>query len=154
MERIPLIGPYGAPVWRFGTNAWKQRQYKDFFVSLEWRMVDGRPDKCMVIWSARPNSHDAGAYVIAFRAITKFSDEHMRPTPYAFAEAPKALEVLGRSPLEFEVRALVDTILAHIDDLVHMPVAPQSVRRAIARAPMWELEQRTQDGRTVRETTA
>lgn len=154
MDHLPILGPEGLPTFRFGgANAWKVREFKDYVVSLEWFGPNGREvDACMVIWNARKNSHDAGAWVIARRQITRFSDEHMRPTEFAFQEAASALPLLGRAPLEFEVRALVDTLLHHIDDLIHMPAAPQRVRRNLAQEAMFEVTHKDKHtGRILRE---
>jgi hypothetical protein len=147
MEHLPILGPSGEATFRFGgKRAWKQFTYKDYIVSLEWFGPDGRHvDACMVIWNARPNTNDAGALIVGRRQITKYCDEHMKPTPYAFGEVAQALPVLGRAPLNFEVHALIDTILHHIDDLIHMPIAPLAVRRELSGDAMFEVTHKEKD---------
>ena len=155
MNHLPIISADGRPTFRFGGAAsHKQFFPKDYVVSLEWFGPNGREvDACMVIWNARKNTADAGVYIIARRQITRYCDEHMRPLPYAFNEAAEALPVLGRAPLAFEVRALVDVILAHIDDLIHMPVAPARVRKHLAQEGMFEVEHKDKrSGRVLRES--
>lgn len=155
MDHLPVLGPDGQHTFRFGgATSFKQIEFKDYVVSFEWFGPNGRTvDACIVIWNARKNTHDAGCYVITRRQITRYCDEHMRPTPYAFREAAEALPILGRASLAFEVRALVDTILHCIDDLVHMPVAPPAARQALAQAAMFEVEHKDRNtGRILRES--
>jgi hypothetical protein len=155
MQHLPVLGPGGQHTFRFGgVNSWKQATYKDYIVSLEWFGPNGRSvDACMVIWNARKNSHDAGCYVIGRKQITLYCDEHMKPKPYALYEATRALPVLGRAPLAFEVNALIDTILHFADDLVQMPVAPPAARQALAQAAMFEVEHKDRNtGRILRES--
>lgn len=154
MQHLPVVGPNGQPTFRFGgIESWKQATFKDYTVSLEWFGPNGRHvDACMVIWNNRRNTHDAGCYIVGRRQITRYCDEHMRPTPYAFNEAAEALPILGRAPLAFEVRALVDTILHFADDLVQMPVAPPAVKRQLAQEAIFEVEHKDRrTGRVLRE---
>lgn len=155
MEVLPVLGPEGTPTFRFGGAAgWKQFHTKDYVVSLEWWGNAGRQvDACMVIWPANRNTHDAGAYIIGRRQITRYCDEHMRPTDYAWREVYEALPVLGRMPLQQEAHALMDVILLHIDDLIHMPVASPAVRKHLAGEAMWEVEHKEKwTGKILRES--
>lgn len=155
MDHIPILGPNGEEQFRFGGAAsWKQRFLKDYVVSFEWFGPNGREvDACIVIWNQRKNTHDAGCYIVARRQITKYCDEHMKPTPYGFSECASALEVLGRMQITQEVHTLMDVILACIDDLVHMPVAPKRVREHLAHQPMFEITHKEKhSGRVLRES--
>lgn len=155
MDHIPILGPDGQETFRFGgAAAHKFALHKDYAVSLEWFGPNGREvDAVMVVWNARKNSHDAGAYVLGRRQARLFCDEHNRPTPYCFQEAAEALPILGRASLSFEINALVDTWMTFMDDLIQMPAAPARVRKHLAHQPMFEIEHKDKHtGKVLRES--
>lgn len=156
MEHVPILGPDGQETFRFGgAAAHAFHVHKDYAVSLEWFGPNGREvDACMVVWSARKNTHDGGVYVLGRRQAQKFCDEHNKPTLYAFQEAAEALPILGRASLSFEVNALVDTWMTFMDDLIQMPAAPQRARLALAHQPMFDvLHKDKHTGKVLREST-
>lgn len=152
MEQSPVLGPNGKPIFQVGRIYFKQQRYKDYYVSLEWCGEGKRVEPCMAIWSATNFAAEPGVYVIGRSSLTKFVEPNGKPTLQAFKEAAMALPILGRSVLDIEIHALVDTILAFVDDVVHMrpkPPRPQEFHTA----PMWEMTVRTRDGQVIKEHT-
>lgn len=141
MDTTAILAANGSPIVSFGgRHSFKQFEHKDYIVSLEWFGPSGREvDACIVIYNARRNSHDAGAWIVGRRQISKYTDGNMNPTPYAFSEAAEALPVLGRNCLDFELKRLVSTLLEYVDDLIKMPPAPLEVKRTIAGSAMFDV---------------
>lgn len=133
-----------------------QYRHKDYIVSIGWALDPntGRADGCMTIWSARPDD-DAGAWVLMRRCMGEFSDEHNRPTVYAFEQALEALPVLGRSLIKTEVHNLIDTILAYVDDVVMLGAAPVGVALLLQGDPVWDVtvHANEQPNKVLREAT-
>lgn len=155
MDHVPILGADGSETFRFGgAAAYKTREFRDYVVSLEWFGPNGREvDACMVVWSSRKNTHDAGVYILCRRAAAHFCDEHNKPTRHCFAEAQEALPILGRAVLQNEINALVDTWMEFMDDLIQMPAAPLRARQALAHQPMFEIEHKDKHtGKVLRES--
>lgn len=133
-----------------------QYKHKDYIVSIGWNLdpTTGVADAAMTIWPAKP-SDDAGCWVLMRRCMAEFSDEHNRPTKYAFEQALEALPILGRSLLQVEVHALVDTIMTYVDDVVMAPAAPISVQLLLQGDPVWDVTVHAAGDRNkvLRETT-
>lgn len=155
MRKSELVDGTGRTLFQFGgQQAFKTKVVKDYVVSFEWaRDPDNRKRiaKIMAIWSARPNSHDSGAWVLTDRAMHLFCDGNNRPTLHCFTEAEKALTILGRMPLRQEIHALVDVVMACVDDLVQMRRAPNDVGQALERRPIFDIQRRTPDGKVLSE---
>jgi hypothetical protein len=152
MDISPICNADGLPVVQFGKLVHRQRQIKGFTVSFEWcRDPDNRKrvESCIAIWSNSVNKAEAGAWVITRRGIMRFSDQHNRPTTYAFVEARAALPVLGLDTTDLEMRRLVDVVMDSIDDLVQMPLAPPAAKKALKRAAMWEVTRRNTDRQAI-----
>ena len=137
MEALSVLSSNGAHRVAFGGDrSFKTLNWRDYIVSLEWFGPSGREvDACMVIYNARRDSNDAGAWIIGRRQIAKYTDGNNNPTPYCFTEAAEALVVLGRSTIDMELLHLVSCVMAHVDDLVKMPPAPVAVKSRAGHHP-------------------
>jgi hypothetical protein len=151
MKLAPVITPDGQPVFSAGgTHAWKVTEHKGYVCSLEWVGNGRRAMPAMVIWASRNvfvPSVDNGMWVISRRCITDFVgfDAQGKCTgsvsEHCLREAREALTTLGKdSNDKAALHALCDVVARFAPDLVHMPVAPTSVRQELDNPPMWEVK--------------
>ncbi len=122
----------------------------DYIVSLEWFSGRKSSEPMMAIWNAR-GGFDAGVFGICLSSIGKYADPSGAPAPTAYAAVAEALPTLGRAMLTIEIHRLLDVILKRTPDLIAMPPAPLSVRRADAGEALWEVERKDASGKTVQE---
>jgi hypothetical protein len=147
-----ILSPTGRPVIKIGDNAFAQFSAGEYNVSLEW-LVDGREcEPVMAIWP-KVGGRGAGCFAICLSSIGKYADPSGNPTREAFIECWRALPTLGRIQLDFEVFRLLDVILRHTPDLIRMPPAPVSVRRAEVGEALLEMTVKDQNGKTLSEDT-
>lgn len=143
-----ILSPTGRQMFRMG-GATAKRVFTrgDYCVSLEWLSEGRECEPIMVIWSAH-GGRNAGAFAICLSSIGKYADPSGKPTREAFIECWNALPTLGRNQIDIEVFKLVDVILRHTPDLINMPPAPVSIRRAEAVQPLLEITQKDSNGKT------
>lgn len=137
----------GLPTFGFDSRTiHEQYRTRGYLVTLCWMLdpAGRRPDAAMVLCPERKFA-DAGAWAITRRGVMEFSDEHNRPTPKLFAEAIKALPVLGFDTIDSEVHRLVDVVMAHTDDLVLMPAPSLAVRLLLQGDPVWDVTVHAKD---------
>lgn len=145
MQYAGFVNHEGHPMMLLGgQDAWKCRTIKGFVVSYEWIRDPHRrkPEAAVAIWPAL-RKLDGGAWVVTRRAAAKFTDQHNRPTPYAFLEAIQALEILGMDPMiKADAARLVDVLMDSMDDLIQMPRVPAAVAKSLEPEAMFTLERK------------
>ena len=145
-----ILSPTGRQLFKVGDVAHALFSRGDYSVSIEWHN-DGREcEPVMCIWS--PTSHDGGVFAICLSSIGKYADPSGNPTPKAFAEAWRALPVLGRAQIDQEVYRLLDVILRHTPDLIRCPPQPPAMRQAESAGAFFEVTKQTEGGQTLSET--
>ena len=147
-----LVDPKGREIFSFGgQTAHKTTTFRGYLVSLEWFVGKRSTEPMMVIQSARAGI-DAGAFGICLSSIGAYADPSGGPAAGALEICKGELANLGRAPLDFEARALLDVILQFAPDLILMPPAPMDVRRQESAGPMLEVERKA-NGVTVSNVT-
>lgn len=150
MHLSPIQTPDGRPIFSAGgAEAYKTFTHRGYVVSLEWVGDYRRAMPCMCIW-ADSNIFVAGEgngiWAISKRAITEFVgfDKNDKCTggasEHCYRECLEALTVLGKDRNDKQAfTALVDCIVKFAPDLVHMPPAPQRIKRQLAGDAMFEV---------------
>lgn len=104
-----------------GNRAHLQRINRYFVSSYQW--MNGEP--CMFVWPRHREKGGAFALPLESAHLWAQSDGHPN-LAHAIPTAVNALEMMGLSGTKDEIRALIDTILDGIPDLISMPPEPSS----------------------------
>lgn len=157
MHVSPVLDPHGRPVFSAGgRHSWKTRQFRDFIVSFEWVIGNGRKRHapCICIWRATNvfapgDGENRGIWTIGRRGYERLlgtrRGDSVRisgdPSPYLWQEAQAALPILGFDRNDRNaLRNLVDCVIHCADDFNHMPVTPSWLMRKDAARAMWEVK--------------
>jgi len=152
MRLSPVLSPEGKQVFTAGgRQAWKVAEHRGYICSLEWVGEGKKAKPAMVIWSAsnvlQAGSESRGMWCILRTALVDFVgfDAHGYATgsisEHCIREAREAMPLLGKDPNDKAAHtALCDVVLKFAEQLVHMPVAPRDVKRAMDTSPMWEVK--------------
>ena len=102
-----------------GDSAWKVRTQKGLVVAFHW--TNGEPS--LVIFPLRRRL-GAAAFIIGMSHAYKYAETSGYPTPYCIRQAMTAAHVMAMDTTKDTVKAIVEVILDHIEDLVRMPPEP------------------------------